>query len=133
MKQRRQIAMLKRQASRRAVVARSAGKSANEIAADIRTASDGFLQGQEWRELRAKAVELYGVTCCACGAEQSRNRRVNMDHIHPRKTHPHLALDITNLQPLCGPCNRRKGNGPAVDYRAHAAVPVESPQPAKAA
>ena len=100
-----------------ALAARLASKSDNEIAASIRSASDGFLLSPEWRALRKQAAERYGSTCCKCGREQAGRLRVNFDHIKPRKFFPDLALDIENLQPLCGPCNKRKGNGPAVDYR----------------
>ena len=30
------------------------------------------------------------------------------DHIKPRSTHPHLALEITNLQPSHASCNHRR-------------------------
>jgi len=91
--------------------------SSNEIAAQIRTQSDGFTLSKEWRDLRLKAADLYGTACAKCGAGQTRQKRVNFDHIKPRKFFPELALDIGNLQPLCPRCNKNKGNGPAVDYR----------------
>jgi 5-methylcytosine-specific restriction endonuclease McrA len=62
---------------------------------------------QEWRDL----CESFGDACLACGAAEVRLTR---DHIVP------LTLggsnDVANLQPLCGPCNSKKGVS-IVDYR----------------
>lgn len=61
----------------------------------------------EWLALCA----AYGNLCLRCG---SGVRRLTADHIVP------LARgggnDITNIQPLCGPCNSRKGTQ-TIDYR----------------
>lgn len=38
-------------------------------------------------------------------------------HIQPRKTHPHLALVLSNLQVLCHDCNHGKGNWDTTDWR----------------
>jgi len=84
--------------------------SDNEIANLMRKTSDNFLTSKLWKELRKQAIEKYGSTCVYCGKEQTKFNRVNIDHIKPRKYFPELALDINNLQPLCGPCNKKKGN-----------------------
>jgi 5-methylcytosine-specific restriction endonuclease McrA len=84
--------------------------SDNEVADILKKTSKGFLKSKEWRELRAKALELYGLVCVKCGRDNSKKYPINVDHIKPRKFFPDLALDITNLQPLCGPCNKIKGN-----------------------
>lgn len=34
---------------------------------------------------------------------------LEVDHIKPRKTHPHLALDRRNCRPSHSRCNRAKG------------------------
>ncbi|MBV8574514.1 MAG: topoisomerase DNA-binding C4 zinc finger domain-containing protein, partial [Acetobacteraceae bacterium] len=44
-------------------------------------------------------------------------RKVNVDHIQPRKTHPQFALTYANLQVLCTACNRGKGNRDRTDWR----------------
>jgi len=87
-----------------------ANLSDNEIASRLRKASDGFIRSKEWKALRLKALELYGLVCIKCGRDNSREYPINVDHIKPRKFFPELALDITNLQPMCGPCNKKKGN-----------------------
>ena len=84
--------------------------SDNEIALNLKKTSDGFLRSNEWKTLRLKALELYGYVCIKCGRDNSREYPINVDHIKPRKFFPELALEITNLQPLCGPCNKKKGN-----------------------
>lgn len=104
------IQQLKQQSAKKQLVWKMVSLSANEIVKSIYKTSDPFLYSQEWKTLRKQAISLYGTTCVKCGAEQTKFKRVNIDHIKPRKYFPHLALDITNLQPLCAPCNKRKGN-----------------------
>jgi 5-methylcytosine-specific restriction endonuclease McrA len=52
-----------------------------------------------------------------CGSEPKDRRKVNVDHIKPRKYFPELALCFDNLQVLCSRCNKEKGNKTATDYR----------------
>jgi len=112
----RSTAILKHKAKKRSLVIKLAGMSDNELAAAIRTRADGFLASQAWKDLRLMAIERYGLVCLCCGRDNSRRFPINIDHIKPRKFFPELALDIENLQPLCGPCNKRKGNQ-TIDYR----------------
>lgn len=60
----------------------------------------------EWAALCAK----YGNICLACG----QLRPLTADHIVPRSKGG--AFDISNIQPLCGPCNSSKGDR-TIDYR----------------
>ena len=94
-----------------------AKKTDNEIAQQIRTASDGFLRTPEWKALREEAIARYGAICMVCGREQTQRRRMNVDHIKPRKFFPELALCIENAGILCPPCNKKKGNSDWGDYR----------------
>jgi 5-methylcytosine-specific restriction endonuclease McrA len=91
------------------------GKSANEIAALVRMTGDSFLKSPEWKKLRAEAVQFFGNTCMKCGT-WCESRRLNVDHIKPRKYYPHLSLDLNNLQVLCGRCNQEKGNTDFTNY-----------------
>lgn len=59
-----------------------------------------------------------GARCECCGATPANGAVMNVDHVHPRKTHPQLALEETNLQVLCGDCNHGKGNWDSTDWRA---------------
>lgn len=82
----------------------------NEIASVVYTNSDYFTRSQQWQKLRVAAIEKYGTKCRKCGSYPTRSKPLNIDHILPRKYFPELALDINNLQPLCAPCNKSKGN-----------------------
>jgi 5-methylcytosine-specific restriction endonuclease McrA len=112
-----ELAQLARKRSMARLHAASLTLTPNEIAANLRVASDGFLASPEWKAVRLQALERYGRICCKCGASPKWAGDINVDHIKPRKFFPELSLDIGNLQPLCRRCNKRKGNGPAVDYR----------------
>lgn len=82
---------------------------------------DEFLQSYEWRKLRMVALTKYGARCQCCGASPANGAVMNVDHIKPRRIYPELALDIENLQVLCGECNHGKGNWDMTDWRnAHA-------------
>ena len=59
----------------------------------------------EWKALRRQALARDGGMCVRCGATE----RLQVDHIRPRSTHPHLALDLDNTQVLCIHCNSHKG------------------------
>ena len=78
-----------------------------------RTSATQFIKSPEWQALRKEALSLYGAVCVKCGSEES----VQVDHIKPKSKHPELALDISNLQPLCWSCNRRKSFFHETDYR----------------
>lgn len=79
--------------------------------------SDAFLLTFDWRKVRMQALKKYGPKCMCCGATPATGAVMNVDHIKPRKTHPHLALDINNLQILCHECNHGKGNWDSTDWR----------------
>ncbi len=79
--------------------------------------SSDFLKSYKWRELRMKALQLYGRRCGCCGATPETGAVMHVDHIKPRRFHPELALDINNLQILCEECNHGKGNWDETDWR----------------
>jgi 5-methylcytosine-specific restriction endonuclease McrA len=80
-------------------------------------ATSEFLQTYEWRKVRMQALKQYGPKCMCCGATPESGAIMNVDHIKPRKIFPELALDIDNLQILCGECNHGKGNWDMTDWR----------------
>lgn len=57
-----------------------------------------------WRILRAAMLERDGWKCVEC----SRTGRLEIDHILPVRTHPHLAYEPKNLQSLCISCHTKK-------------------------
>jgi len=79
--------------------------------------SNEFLNSYEWRKLRQEVLLKYETRCMCCGAEPNGEVYLCVDHIKPRKTHPELALDISNLQILCNVCNHGKGNWHCKDWK----------------
>lgn len=112
----KEVSRLKRKMQRLSWKLKASTMTDNEVADALRKTADPFLYTEAWRALRQEAKEKYGLICCNCGRENSRKFPINFDHVKPRKFFPELALDINNLQPLCGPCNKRKGNQ-TIDYR----------------
>lgn len=76
-----------------------------------------FLTSYAWRTVRMQALKLYGAVCMCCGDHPANGAVMNVDHIKPRKHFPNLALDIENLQILCGACNQGKCNWDETDWR----------------
>jgi 5-methylcytosine-specific restriction endonuclease McrA len=83
----------------------------------VSVASVDFLNTYEWRVVRMQALKKYGPVCMCCGDSPKNGAVMNVDHIKPRKLFPELALDLTNLQILCSPCNHGKGNWDQTDWR----------------
>lgn len=112
----KQIQQLEARARKKSLLLKMELMSSNDVAENLRKNSDGFLCSNEWKTLRKQALDKYGMVCIKCGRDNSRMFPINVDHVKPRKFYPELSLDINNLQPLCGPCNKRKGNQ-VIDYR----------------
>ena len=64
------------------------------------------LAGQEWK--RAQYAKQNGF-CPCCGTELNLED-AHIDHVKPTATHPHLALDVSNLRLLRPSCNLRKSS-----------------------
>lgn len=79
--------------------------------------SDDFLNSKAWKRLRFQALKKYGMKCQACGESPSTGAVLNVDHILPRRLFPEYALQLQNLQVLCGDCNEGKGNWDMTDAR----------------
>lgn len=79
----------------------------------------GFYGTDEWRAVRYQALRLHGGACQCCGVRASPGRPLHVDHIKPRSRFPDLALELTNLQVLCGDCNVGKGASDTIDWRTH--------------
>ena len=56
-----------------------------------------------WRDLRATVLASEPI-CRRCRNEWA----TNVDHIEPLRVAPARRLDMTNLQPLCDECAKRK-------------------------
>ena len=65
--------------------------------------------------MRKEVLEKYGKQCMDPSCKSKQN--IEVDHIKPRATHPHLELEFDNLQVLCRDCNRKKGAFHSKDFR----------------
>jgi 5-methylcytosine-specific restriction endonuclease McrA len=76
------------------------------------------LDTYEWAKVRYQVLLKYrhrpGM---ACGRWPRQGMWLNGDHIKPRKTHPHLALSISNGQILRSDCHQGKANWDSTDWR----------------
>lgn len=79
--------------------------------------SKAFLESKEWKRLRLQALKQHGSRCQCCGDGPHNGVTLNVDHIKPRSLFPQLALQLDNLQVLCGLCNEGKGNWDMTDFR----------------
>ncbi|GAB3867348.1 hypothetical protein GCM10028801_41120 [Nocardioides maradonensis] len=64
-----------------------------------------------WRKLRDQVVEEE--PDCRLRLPGCTGASTTADHIKPVKTHPHLAMERTNLRGSCEPCNKKRGAGAA--------------------
>lgn len=76
-----------------------------------------FYNSPAWLRVRYVALKRARGSCECCGARPSHGDPLHVDHIKPRSKRPDLALDPSNLQVLCRPCNLGKGNRDATDWR----------------
>jgi 5-methylcytosine-specific restriction endonuclease McrA len=72
--------------------------------------SPAFFKYRKWLYVRHDALAANDGCCCCCGHGKWDGKVLNVDHIKSRKTHPHLALKLWNLQVLCEDCNIGKAN-----------------------
>ena len=77
--------------------------------------SKDFYSSNAWVKLREETLAKYGRKCQKCGATPPIP--IEVDHIKPRVHRHDLELDPNNLQVLCKPCNREKGDRHETDYR----------------
>lgn len=82
-----------------------------------KTAAGGSFTSGEWRQL----CELYNHTCLACGKREP-TVKLTADHVVPVSKGGDSY--ITNIQPLCFPCNARKHDR-FIDYRTKS-MPTQS-------
>lgn len=62
-----------------------------------------FQKAKITRQIRAAVLAIHGDSCKHCGSRED----ITMDHIRPESRGGRTVL--ANLQPLCRPCNSRKG------------------------
>jgi HNH endonuclease len=75
-----------------------------------------FTDSGVWVRLRMDVLEAKGRRCMCCGSGGRGLGGINIDHKRSRRDYPQLALLFSNLQPLCGACNKGKGNRYDTDW-----------------
>ena len=70
-----------------------------------------------YADVRAEVLARCGRKCMACGKNIWRVRALHIDHIKPRKHHPHLQYLERNLQVLCSRCNVHKSAYDGDDWK----------------
>lgn len=78
---------------------------------DYQRARKVFQDSKKWKQLRQSTLAKYQ-SCLSCGTRKG----LQVDHVVPMVRRPDMFNHESNLQTLCGPCNRRKGIK-AIDYR----------------
>lgn len=87
--------------------------------------SEAYEARDKWNDAAGKKLKAWytekcreqNLPCWLCGQKikyddppQTRDA-FEPDHFHPRKTHPELAIDPSNLRPAHSSCNRSRGAG----------------------
>lgn len=76
-----------------------------------------FYASAEWKRVRYDALKRSSGRCECCGVSPHEGAILNVDHIKPMRYFPALALEVSNLQVLCGSCNQGKGARDYTDWR----------------
>lgn len=79
----------------------------------VRKYGKSFYTTIPWLALKDEALRKYKRKCAACGSKKN----LQVDHIKPRSRYPELEFCLDNLQILCQPCNKEKGNCFIIDFR----------------
>ena len=92
----------------------------NEEGARWIASREWLIDNREWDRVRYAAYEANDGRCECCARSKHDlppGVYLNADHIKPRKTHPWLVLKLSNIQIICGQCNRGKSNSEGRDWR----------------
>ena len=83
-------------------------------------------QGHRWRKLRKQLrtqAQARNEPCWLCGraidwtAPPQSPWSYEPDHVLPRWSHPHLAMELSNMRTSHTSCNRKRGSKPAIALR----------------
>lgn len=83
-------------------------RAATELPIKEQSNKSNFYSSREWLALRVEVLANSDKRCAICGASKDSGATLHVDHIKPRAHYPHLALEKSNLQVLCEPCNLGK-------------------------
>lgn len=90
---------------------------------DYQRARQVFQSSEKWKQLRRSTLTKYG-SCLSCGTTEN----LQVDHVIPMVRRPDMFNHESNLQTLCGPCNRWKGVK-IIDYRRLDQIPRQTTPP----
>jgi 5-methylcytosine-specific restriction protein A len=71
------------------------------------SAKDGFYVSKQWRAIRNTHIREFPL-CASCMEKGIVKEGKVVDHVLPRRTHPHLELEPTNLKTMCHSCHNSK-------------------------
>ena len=94
----------RKEKARRARAGQGQSRLGKPVASERRRARVRFDTSPEWEAARAICLERMGRICAKCGAD----KQIQVDHIKPKSKFQELALEQSNLRPLCWPCNKAK-------------------------
>lgn len=71
----------------------------------IRKKGKHTIEYEEWRDNVARPYldKTYGHKCAYCGT----TKRLDVQHIKKRGSHPHLKMELSNIEYLCRSCHIR--------------------------
>ncbi|MDJ1154494.1 HNH endonuclease [Macrococcus caseolyticus] len=74
-----------------------------------------FYKSKAWQHTRSVVLARDNRECQECKrngvltlGDESKHKSLDVDHILPLATHPHLAHDLDNLETLCIKCHNKK-------------------------
>ncbi len=66
---------------------------------------EGFYKTTRWKKLRLEVLEDHDYDCQHCKSKGEAGTANTVHHIKHLKEFPHLALDKSNLMPVCKECH----------------------------
>ena len=72
-----------------------------------KTNNDAFYKSKEWRALRLEALERDNYLCVECKKRGIITPAFTVHHIKPLRVDSSKALQLSNLETVCGPCHNR--------------------------
>jgi len=109
----------------KAARAKATKKSARPQKMYRRPKRHSFYRSPAWAKARYAALVKANGKCGCCGRTAQDGVILNVDHIKPVKLYPELALVASNLQVLCGLCNKGKGNWDETDWQTERRLDIE--------
>lgn len=72
-----------------------------------KTNNDAFYKSKEWKLLRLEALQRDNYLCIECKKRGIITPATTVHHIKPLRIDDSRALQLSNLETVCGPCHNR--------------------------